>query len=93
MSLSIGEVLLSEDVEENEGKEQLTDVNGVFDFKNVSFHYKNNTNLVLDHLNLQVKQGETIAFVGESGAGKSTILNMVIGFHMAGRRGGFARWT
>lgn len=81
---SIGEVLLSEDVEENEGKEQLTDVNGVFDFKNVSFHYKNNTNLVLDHLNLQVKQGETIAFVGESGAGKSTILNMVIGFHMAG---------
>ena len=81
---SIGEVLLSEDVEKNEGKEQLTDVNGVFDFKNVSFHYKNNTNLVLDHLNLQVKQGETIAFVGESGAGKSTILNMVIGFHMAG---------
>ncbi len=81
---SIGEVLLSEDVEDNEGKEQLTDVNGVFDFKNVSFHYKNNTNLVLDHLNLQVKQGETIAFVGESGAGKSTILNMVIGFHMAG---------
>jgi len=81
---SIGEVLLSEDVEKNEGKEQLTDVNGVFDFKNVCFHYKNNTNLVLDHLNLQVKQGETIAFVGESGAGKSTILNMVIGFHMAG---------
>ncbi len=81
---SIGEVLLSEDVEKNEGKEQLTDVNGAFDFKNVCFHYKNNTNLVLDHLNLQVKQGETIAFVGESGAGKSTILNMVIGFHMAG---------
>ena len=81
---SIGEVLLSEDVAKNEGKEQLTDVNGVFDFKNVCFHYKNNTNLVLDHLNLQVKQGETIAFVGESGAGKSTILNMVIGFHMAG---------
>lgn len=80
---SIGEVLLSEDVEENEGKEELTEVKGVFDFKDVSFHYKNNKNKVLHHLKLHVKQGETIALVGESGAGKSTILNLVIGFHLA----------
>ena len=37
----------------------------------------------MNQLNLHVEQGQTIAFVGESGAGKSTILNMVIGFHMA----------
>jgi ATP-binding cassette subfamily B protein len=80
---SIGEVLLSEDIEENEGKEKLTDVEGVFDFKNVGFHYHNNETQVLKDFNLHVDQGETIAFVGESGAGKSTILNMVIGFHMA----------
>ena len=80
---SIGEVLLSEDVENNEGKEKMSDVNGVFDFKEVCFHYSNNENKVLNHLNLHVEQGQTIAFVGESGAGKSTILNMVIGFHMA----------
>lgn len=80
---SIGEVLLSEDVEHNEGKEELADVDGVFDFKEVCFHYSNNENQVLNHLNLHVEQGQTIAFVGESGAGKSTILNMVIGFHMA----------
>lgn len=80
---SIGEVLLSEDVEHNEGKEELADVDGVFDFKEVCFHYNNNENQVLNHLNLHVEQGQTIAFVGESGAGKSTILNMVIGFHMA----------
>jgi ATP-binding cassette subfamily B protein len=80
---SIGEVLLSEDVENNDGKEELADVNGVFDFKDVCFHYHNNETQVLDHFNLHVEQGETIAFVGESGAGKSTILNMVIGFHMA----------
>ncbi|MGN1147515.1 MAG: ABC transporter ATP-binding protein, partial [Lachnospiraceae bacterium] len=79
---SIGEVLLSEDVEKNEGKEALTDVNGVFDFKDVSFHYKNNDHKVLNHLNLHVNQGETIALVGESGAGKTTILNLVIGFNL-----------
>jgi ATP-binding cassette subfamily B protein len=80
---SIGEVLLSEDIEQNDGKEELVDVEGVFDFKNVGFHYHNNETQVLNGFNLHVNQGETIAFVGESGAGKSTILNMVIGFHMA----------
>lgn len=81
---SIGEVLLSEDVERNEGKEKLAGVDGVFDFEGVGFCYKNNENKVLDNLNLHVEQGQTIAFVGESGAGKSTILNLVIGFHMPG---------
>lgn len=38
---------------------------------------------MLNHLNLHVKQGETIALVGESGAGKSTVLNLVIGFHLS----------
>lgn len=80
---SIGEVLLSDDIEQNEGKEKLEDVEGVFDFQNVSFHYKNNDVMVLKNFNLHVDKGETIALVGESGAGKSTILNMVIGFHMA----------
>lgn len=79
---SIGEVLLSDDVEVNEGKEKLTEVSGVFDFRDVGFHYKGNENRVLHHLNLHVEQGETIALVGESGAGKSTILNLVIGFHL-----------
>lgn len=55
----------------------------MFDFQNVSFHYKNNDVMVLKNFNLHVDKGETIALVGESGAGKSTILNMVIGFHMA----------
>ena len=80
---SIGEVLLSEDVEDNEGKEKLEQVTGTFDFEDVCFHYKNNEHNVLNHLNLHVKAGETIALVGESGAGKSTILNLVIGFHQA----------
>lgn len=81
---SIGEVLLSNEVENNEGKEKLAAVDGVFDFRDVSFCYKNNGIKVLNHFNLHVERGETIALVGESGAGKSTILNLVIGFNLAG---------
>jgi ATP-binding cassette subfamily B protein len=78
---SIGEVLLAEDEEENEGKEQLKEVRGEFEFRDVRFSYPNSSARVLNGLNLSVKEGETIALVGESGAGKSTILNLVIGFN------------
>ncbi len=80
---SIGEVLLADDVEENEGKRELADVKGEFVFENVHFRYHNSEQDVLNGLDLKVRQGETIALVGESGAGKSTILNLVIGFNMA----------
>lgn len=80
---SIGEVLLAEDEEYNEGKEVLENVEGNFEFENVSFQYDKGGRNILNNLNLSVKQGETIALVGESGAGKSTILNLVIGFNLA----------
>ena len=80
---SIGEVLLEEDIEHNEGKEVLDDIEGEFDFKNVMFRYNNIDRPVLHELNLH--KGETIALVGESGAGKSTILNLVIGFNLANK--------
>lgn len=80
---SIGEVLLSEEIEYNDGKEIVTNVEGNFKFQDVYFKYQGNKKNVLNGLNLQVKQGETIALVGESGAGKSTIINMVIGFYLA----------
>ena len=80
---SIGEVLLADDIEHNEGKKKLGGVKGEFDFKNVCFAYNNTDKPVLHELNLHVDKGETIALVGESGAGKSTILNLVIGFNFA----------
>lgn len=80
---SIGEVLLEEDIECNDGKEALDRVEGEFDFKNVRFAYNNTDKPVLHELNLHVDKGEMIALVGESGAGKSTILNLVIGFNFA----------
>ena len=78
---SIGEVLLEDDIEQNEGKEIIKDIYGEFDFQDVTFRYNNIDRPVLHNLNLHVDKGETIALVGESGAGKSTILNLVIGFN------------
>lgn len=76
---SIGEILLSDDVEQYKGKKKLTNITGDFDFKNVSFHYDDSKE-ILYRFNLSVKSGETVALVGESGAGKTTILNLLIGF-------------
>lgn len=77
---SVGEVLLANDVENNKGKTKIKSVRGQFDFENLCFGY-DSSKPVLNHLNLHVEPGETIALVGESGAGKSTVLNMVIGFN------------
>lgn len=77
---SVGEVLISDDVEENEGKEKMTSLSGNYDFENVSYAYPGMTEDVLKGFSMQVKAGETIAIVGESGSGKSTILSLVIGF-------------
>lgn len=77
---SIADVLLSHDVEDNHNKKQLPFVRGEITFQDTGFRYLDGEQPVFEHLNLKIKTGQTIAFVGESGAGKTTILNMVIGF-------------
>ena len=79
---SIGEVLGVDDIEDNEGKTKLKELKGDYRFENVSYVYPRTERKVIERLNLDVKQGQTIAFVGESGAGKSTVMNMLIGFIM-----------
>ena len=58
------------------GKKHLESVEGDFEFKDVSFHYDDRKK-VIDHLSFKVNANETGAFVGKSGAGKSTIFNLL----------------
>ncbi len=78
--MSVGEILNAHDIEDNTGKTRLKELRGRYEFKDVHFDYDEKTH-VLEGLDLTVEAGETIALVGESGAGKSTVLNIVIGFN------------
>lgn len=78
---SVGEILIASDVEKNKGKKKVKKVSGNITFENVEFGYEKGKVPVLKDFNLQIKKGECIAFVGESGAGKTTILNLIIGFN------------
>jgi len=78
---SISEVLSSTQTEEYQGTKRLESVRGGFEFENVRFQYQDTDKHVLKDFNLNVRPGECIAFVGESGAGKSTVLNLLVGFY------------
>lgn len=58
------------------GKKHLDKVDGNFEFKNVTFGY-NEKKLVLDNINFKINSGEMVGFVGKSGAGKTTIFNLL----------------
>jgi ATP-binding cassette subfamily B protein len=78
---SVSEILLSDEVEEYSGNHMMKQLKGKLSFENVYFQYRDTDKHVLRKFDLQVSPGECIAFVGESGAGKSTVLNMLIGFY------------
>ncbi len=65
---------------EAEEKEDYGKIHGDVTFENVSFFYKEGE-YILKNFNLQVKAGETIALVGETGSGKSTIVNLACRFY------------
>ena len=77
---SIGEVLQAPDLESNEGKAEVEATTGAFEFRDVTFAYPDSVRPSVEHFDLSVRAGETVALVGASGAGKSTVLNLVIGF-------------
>ena len=77
---SIGDILNCHDIENNSKKKKLKDITGSIIFDHVEFQFDDADTPQLKDLNFEIKPGETIAFVGGSGAGKTTILNLVIGF-------------
>ena len=60
---------------------ELKDVRGAVEFRNVGFHYADDTAEVLHHLNLSVLPGQSVALVGPSGSGKTTLCNLIPRFY------------
>ena len=77
---SVSEVMLSNEVEDNKGKIPLRYVHGSIDFEDVYFRYPNADEDTIKGVSLSVNPGDCVAFVGSSGCGKSTMINMIIGF-------------
>jgi ATP-binding cassette, subfamily B, bacterial MsbA len=72
--------LIDEKSEENTGEELMSNVEGDIIFQNVSFSY-NDEKVSLNNINLTIQQGETIALVGSTGSGKTTLINLLIRFY------------
>lgn len=56
---------------------------GSVEFDNVSFRYSKNSEAVLEHVSFKAKAGDTIAFIGSTGSGKSTLVNLIPRFYDA----------
>ena len=68
-------------VKDDSNAKKLSVSNGTIKFENVDFKYKNNENQILNKINLNLPGEKMTALVGQSGAGKSTILNLIPRFY------------
>ena len=78
--------ILVKEVDKSDGIKNLQfdfkpfDFKNKIEFKNVDFKYKSSNQKILNNVNFTIKKGSTIGIVGESGAGKSTFINLLMGF-------------
>ena len=78
----IKEVLTTEPkLKEGTRTQGLPGVQGEVSFENVSFTYPDAESPVLEHVSFDVKQGETVAFIGSTGSGKTTVINLIPRFY------------
>ena len=79
----VKEVLLSKPELKDGTFEGNTDCHGMIEFKDVSFSYPDSGQAVLEHINLKVHPGETIAILGATGCGKTSLVNLIPRFYDA----------
>ena len=72
---------LDQEKERDTGTQKLEKISGNVQFKNVSFTYDEGKPNILDDINLDIKPGESVAFVGRSGAGKTTLVSLLPRFY------------
>lgn len=72
---------IAPDIEDVPDAKELDKVDGKIEFSDVSFHYNENREEVLKHVNLTVEAGEYVALVGSSGAGKTTLCSLIPRFY------------
>lgn len=69
------------DIVDRENAIELKDVSGEIIFNNVSFSYNNGEDTVLSNINMKIEAGKTVALVGPSGAGKTTLCHLIPRFY------------
>jgi len=69
------------DIEKDKGRDEIKDIRGSVQLKNVSFKYKKDSEIILKNINLDIKAGQSVAFVGRSGAGKTTLVSLLPRFY------------
>lgn len=69
------------EVQDEANAPALPKISGDVVFENVNFHYSDDPTPVLEGINLHVQPGETIALVGKTGAGKTTLIKLISRFH------------
>lgn len=72
--------IVIKDSEEEEGKERASE-KGVVEFKDVSFHYPDAEENVIEHISFKAMPGKTTAFIGSTGSGKTTVINLIPRFY------------
>ena len=74
----VGEILKKEiSITDKENTQEIRDKCGVVEFKNVSFRYADAEDAVLSDISFTARPGETTAFIGSTGSGKTTLVNLI----------------
>jgi ATP-binding cassette, subfamily B, multidrug efflux pump len=68
-------------VDESDTPDQIKEIKGRIDFKNVWFSYNKDDETILKDVTFSAKPGESLAIVGATGAGKSTIINLLMRYY------------